>query len=168
MSEIKNVFITSSVLTNPNASSFTVFLPNFLKDVTRVELLSASYTGAVSQDVYLDVEELRSPVFNMSATATVASPTVNSSSFAVLTGMKTVVGSQVTWSSAANYSMIVDYAYPIQRLDRFTVHWTDNAGSPLSLSGESSFLLRVHTLRKNLGPTPQQRPTSRAPVRKAL
>jgi hypothetical protein len=152
--ESKNVFVTSSVLSNPSANSFTVFLPNFLKDVYKVELLSASYTaGSVAQHVYLDVEELRSPVFNMTATATVNSPTVSSSAFAVLTGMKTVTGSLINWSSAANYPVTVDYPYPIQRVDRFTVHWTDNKGSPLTLTGESSFLLRVHTLRKNMGPT---------------
>jgi hypothetical protein len=150
--ESKNVFVTSNVLPNPNLSSYTVFLPNFLKDVYKVELLSASYTaGSVGQDVYLDVEELRSPVFNMTATATVHSPTVSSSAFAVLTGMKTVTGSLINWSSAANYPVTVEYPYPIQRVDRFTVQWTDNEGRPLTLTGESSFLLRVHTLRKNMG-----------------
>ena len=139
-----NVFVTSNVLPNPNLSSYTVFLPNFLKEVYRVELLSASYTAAsVKQDVYLDVEELRSPVYNMTATATVNSPAMSASAFAVLTGMKTVTGSLINWSSSANYPVTVDYPYPIQRVDRLTVQWTDNEGRPLTMTGESSFLLRV-------------------------
>lgn len=144
--ETKNVFVTSSVLSVPSANSYTVFLPNMLKDVHRVDLLSATYNGVVTAGpVYLDVEELRSPVLNMSATANVASPSIIQSTFAVLSGMTSQGTSLMRFTSGSHYPVVVNYPYPIQRVDRFTVRWTDNKGKSLDFTGESSFLLRVHT-----------------------
>jgi hypothetical protein len=146
--EIKNVFVTSSVLSVPSANAYTVFLPNYVKDVHRVELLYARYTSSSSyKDVYLDVEELRSPVFNMNATSAVASSSPPTSAFAVLGDM-----ASGSFTSQKNYPVIVDYPFPLQKLDRLTVSWTDNKGLPLAFTGESSFMIRMYTLRRNMGP----------------
>jgi len=142
---VKNLFVTSSVLPDPSASAYVVFLPVPLKNVYRVDLLSASYSAASPvKTLYLDVEELRSPVQNMTATANVyASASPMSSAFAALTGV-----SSGSFTVGQNHTVIVTYPNPIQRVDRLTVKWTDSTGAPLTFNGESAFLLRVYSQRK--------------------
>jgi hypothetical protein len=144
--EIKNVFVTSNVLSVTNANTYTVYLPNFIKDVHRVEVsYAAYYSSATTTAVYLDIEELRSPVYTITASANTLS-SISTSAFAVLPA-----GSGRTlFNSNSNYPIAIDYPYPIQKLDRLTIKWTDQSGILIPMSGETAFLLRVFTLRKNM------------------
>ena len=155
--EVKHVFITSNVLPGGTpTNAYTVYLPNFIKDVYRVEVLYAAYyTPANGQTaLYLDIEELRSPVSAITAEANALSSShLSVSSFAVLPGPLYQASPNFTvYNSATNYPIVVDYPYPIQRLDRLTVQWTDLNGQRLAMgTNENSVLLRVHTLRRNMG-----------------
>lgn len=156
--EVKNVFITSNVLPSGTSSNaYTVYLPNFIKDVYRVEVLYAAYwTGNnISTAVYLDIEELRSPVCTITATANaMTSTSLTASTFAVLPGPVYLYSqpNYTTYNTSICYPIIVDYPYPIQKLDRLTVQWTDQTGQRIDMGTyENSVLLRVHTLRRNIG-----------------
>jgi hypothetical protein len=153
--EIKHVFVTSNVLpAGTSSNAYTVFLPNFVKDVYRVEVLYAAYwTPFVgSTAVYLDIEELRSPVCSVTATANATtSASITSSTFAVLPGPVYASSSDyTTYNVSINYPIVVDYPYPIQKLDRLTVQWTDQTGRRIDMgTHENSVMLRFYTLRRN-------------------
>jgi hypothetical protein len=157
--EVKNVFITSNILPSRNANAYTVYIPNVIKDIYRVEVTYATYNLPVSTPfVYLDIQELRSPLFNMTAIANpssytssiTASQNLSESAFAVLPGGSS---GQTFYNNASNYSIVVDYPFPIQKLDRLTVSWHSEAGPvPFPLDSETAVLLKMYTLRKNMGP----------------
>ena len=154
--EVKHVLITSNVLPGgTSTNSYTVYLPNFIKDVYRVEVLYAAYyTPTIGQTaVYLDIEELRSPVSVITAEASVTSSSLAVSTFAVLPGPVYASSSNFTvFNAAINYPIVVDYPYPIPRLDRLTVQWTDLNGQRIDMgTNENSVLLRIHTFRRNMG-----------------
>jgi hypothetical protein len=151
--EIKHVFVTSNNVPGiTNTSEYTVYLPNFIKDIVRVEVLSATYwTPKVSAGTYLDIEELRNPVAVLTASGTASLQSVSSSAFAVLPGGQ--VTGYSNYNSGTNYPFVVNYPYPLQKLDRLTVRWTDVNGTLMSMgTKDNSFLLKVYTLRQNLGP----------------
>ena len=158
--EVKNVFITSNVLTSRSANAYTVYIPNVIKDIHRVEVTYATYNLPVQTPfVYLDIQELRSPLFNMTAIANPSSYTSSGvttsqnlaeSAFAVLPGG---LSGQTFYNNASNYSIVVDYPFPIQKLDRLTVSWHSEAGPiPFPPDSETAVLLKLYTLRKNMGP----------------
>jgi len=135
-----------------------VYLPNFIKDIVRVEVLSATYwTPKVSAGTYLDIEELRNPVAVLTASGTASLQSVSSSAFAVLPGAFPFNGpftaSYGNYYSDAYYPIVVNYPYPLQKLDRLTIRWTDVSGALMNMgTNDNSFLLKVYTLRQNLGP----------------
>jgi hypothetical protein len=61
-------------------------------------------------------------------------------------------GSTKSFKKDTDYDLFVDYPYPIQKLDRLTVNWVDKNGNLVHFNGAetNSFILRFHTLRKNL------------------
>ena len=152
--EIKHVFVTSNNVPGiTNTSEYTVYLPNFIKDVVRVDVLSAVYwTPILSMGTYLDIEELRNPITSITASGTANLNSVTSSAFAILPGAIGQVPGYGLYNTGINYPISINYPYPLQKLDRLTVKWTDVNGALVDMgTNDNSFLLKVYTLRKNMG-----------------
>jgi hypothetical protein len=66
--------------------------------------------------------------------------------------MDVVSGSIKHFKKSTDFNSEVDYPYPIMKLDRLTISWTDKNGTLLSFNGaeDNCIILRFHTLRKNL------------------
>ena len=66
--------------------------------------------------------------------------------------MDVVAGGIKHFKKTSDYDFCVDYVNPIRKLDRLTVQWIDRRGKRLQFNGleDNSFMLRIHTLRKNL------------------
>ena len=122
----------------------------------------------VNDGVFLDIQELRtmynectprgSPFANMnnsnSSVINQTSSIFNSTasrSFGMIP-MDVSSGCIKRFKKQADFESQVDYTYPIQKLDRLTVSWTDKYGNLLNFNGaeDNAFILRFHTLRKNL------------------
>lgn len=56
------------------------------------------------------------------------------------------------FKKSTDYDLLIRYPYPIQKLDRLTVNWIDRNGTLVNFNGAdiNSFILRFHTLRKNM------------------
>ena len=56
------------------------------------------------------------------------------------------------FKKSTDYDLSIRYPYPIQKLDRLTVNWIDRNGNLVNFNGAdtNSFILRFHTLRKNM------------------
>ena len=107
--------------------------------------------------VFLDIVELRT-MFNECTPmgSPLASQNQNhissaSRSFGMIP-MDVPNGSTKSFKKDTDYDLFVDYPYPIQKLDRLTVNWVDKNGKLVHFNGAetNSFILRFHTLRKNL------------------
>jgi hypothetical protein len=108
----------------------------------------------VHNSVFLDIQELRT--INNSCTPqgspldTTNNNTANRS-FGLIP-LDVDSGSIKTFKKSMDFNSNVDYPYPIMKLDRLTISWTNKHGNLLSFNGaeDNSFILRFHTLRKNL------------------
>lgn len=103
--------------------------------------------------VFLDIEELRT-IFNECAAQGQPYNTNSqtaSRSFGIIP-MDVGSGCIKRFTKNTDYDNNIEYMYPIKRLDRVTVNWTDKNGQLLNFNGynDNSFLLRFHTLRRNL------------------
>ena len=102
--------------------------------------------------VFLDIQELRS---NFNECALQGAPYKGDSgasrSFGMIP-MDVASGSIKTFKKSSDFDSQIDYMYPIQKLDRLTIRWTDKNGKLLDFNGanDNSFILRFHTLRRNL------------------
>ena len=106
-----------------------------------------------NEAIFLDIKELRTP-FNEDTKAIVGdtySGQNMSRSFGMIP-MDVISGSIKRFKKTSDYDFVIDYPYPIQKLDRVTVEWVNRNGQRLSFNGaeNNSFLLRLHTLRNNL------------------
>jgi hypothetical protein len=109
-------------------------------------------------EIFLDIQELRT-LFNECAPQ--GTPNSNPSSgnfnntanrsFGMIP-MDVGSGCIKRFRKSNDFDSQVDYIYPIRKLDRLTISWTDKFGRLLSFNGaeDNSFTLRFHTLRKNL------------------
>jgi len=105
--------------------------------------------------VFLDIQELRNNT-NEDAQALVSSGSQNYATVSGSTASRTfgiipldVASGTIKWfKKYTDYDLTVDFPYPIQRLDRLTIQWTDINGNILSFNGleDNSFILRFHTL----------------------
>jgi len=122
-------------------------------------------------EVFLDIQELRtmfnecaplgSPYSTMNNTSPPSPPFVNTQSgnfngtanrsFGMIP-MDVISGTIKRFRKMNDFDSQVDYPYPLQKIDRLTISWTDKNGNLLSFNGaeDNSFTLRFHTLRKNL------------------
>jgi len=52
----------------------------------------------------------------------------------------------------SDYDLCIDYPQVLNKIDRLTVRWTDRNNDLINFNGinDNSFLLRFHTLRRNL------------------
>ena len=108
----------------------------------------------VNNSVFLDIQELRT-IYNSCTPQGSPLDTTNNNtanrSFGLIP-MDVVSGSIKHFKKSSDFNSDVDYPYPIMKLDRLTISWTDKNGTLLSFNGaeDNSFILRFHTLRKNL------------------
>lgn len=99
------------------------------------------------QGIFLDVEEFRT-LYNEDASRDGQSMR---RTFGIIP--MDVNGGQIkNFKKTSDYDMVVDYTYPIRKLDRLTINWVNRLGLPVNFNGknDNSFLLRLHTLRTNL------------------
>lgn len=99
------------------------------------------------QGIFLDIEELRT-LYNEDASRDGQSMR---RTFGIIP--MDVNGGQIkNFKKTSDYDMVVDYSYPIRKLDRLTINWVNRLGLPVNFNGknDNSFLLRLHTLRTNL------------------
>lgn len=108
---------------------------------------------APNEGVFLDIDELRT-MFNEDALAITGNTYTgqNVSRTFGLIPMDVVAGGVKHFKKTSDYDFCVDYVNPIRKLDRLTVQWIDRRGRRLQFNGleDNSFMLRIHTLRKNL------------------
>ena len=108
----------------------------------------------VNNSVFLDIQELRTIYNNCTPQGSPLDTTNNNTanrSFGLIP-MDVCSGSIKHFRKTSDFNSEVDYPYPIMKLDRLTISWTDKNGTLLSFNGaeDNSFILRFHTLRKNL------------------
>lgn len=134
-----------------NSNTYTLHLTNPIRNVSRVELVSAfiNTNGLSNTQVFLDVLELRSP-FHIDARKIGAGGTPSgntaSGSFAVIP--LDAGGGVKFFSESKDYKIDVTYPSRIDRLDRLTVSWLDINGMPvtgLNNTTGTGFVLRVYT-----------------------
>jgi hypothetical protein len=105
-------------------------------------------------EVFLDIQELRT-MYNECAPQGAPLGTTNNNTANRAFGMipmDVVSGTIKRFRKMNDFDSQVDYTYPLQKIDRLTISWTDKNGNLLSFNGaeDNSFTLRFHTLRKNL------------------
>ena len=108
----------------------------------------------VNDGVFLDIQELRS-IFNECAPQGAPYGNANSQNASRSFGMIPMdVGSGCIkkFKKMNDFDSQIDYIYPIQKLDRLTIRWTDKNNNLLNFNGanDNAFILRFHTLRRNL------------------
>jgi hypothetical protein len=108
----------------------------------------------VNNSVFLDIQELRTIYNNCTPQGDPLNTTNNNTSTRSfgLIPMDVSSGCIKHFKKSGDFNSEVDYPYPIMKLDRLTISWTDKNGNLLSFNGaeDNSFILRFHTLRKNL------------------
>ena len=107
------------------------------------------------QGIFLDIHELRTQ-FNEDAKALTGSKGTysgkNVSRTFGLIPMDVSAGSVKYFKKSNDYDFCVEYVNPIRKLDRLQIDWVDRHGDIINFNGveNNSFMLRFHTLRKNL------------------
>ncbi len=134
-----------------NSNTYTVFLTNPIRNVSRVELVSAfiNTSGLSNTHVFLDIEEFRTP-FHLDARklGSGGTPTGNTA-----TGSFAMIPLDVTngvkyFKSGADYAIDATFPSRIDRLDRLTISWLDINGLPvtgLNNTTGTGCVLRIHT-----------------------
>lgn len=108
----------------------------------------------INEGVFLDIHELRT---NFNECAAFGRPFSDSSSLTASRSfgfipMNVASSCIKVFTPGTDFENKVDYVYPIQKLDRLTIRWTDKSGQLLNFNGmnDNSIILKFHTLRKNL------------------
>ena len=109
-----------------------------------------------NEGIFLDIEELRTQ-YNEDAVGLdggslgTYSGHNMSRSFGLIP-MDVVSGSIKRFKKTSDFDFCIEYTRPIEKLSRLTVRWVDKNGQIVDFNGlnDNSFLLRCHTLRKNL------------------
>jgi hypothetical protein len=133
--------------TTPYADNLRYINKHFIKSQYVVDMNALN-------EIFLDIQELRT-MFNECAPQGSPIGTTNNNtanrSFGMIP-MDVISGTIKRFRKMNEFDSQVDYLYPIQKLDRLTVNWTDKNGRLLNFNGaeDNSFTLRFHTLRKNL------------------
>jgi hypothetical protein len=141
------VLVTSATVAVTPAATVPLYSDNLTyKDKN---FIVSPFMGNINTDdmIFLDIEELRTPV-NQEAVI-LSGNTVTGRSMTRTFGIIPLDGPNGTvkkFSSASDYSLDIQYPYPIQQLDRLTVSWVDKNGAKVNFNGnnDNSFLLRLH------------------------
>lgn len=136
------------------ASSNNPAYNNNLRYTGKYYLVSPTLANLNAYDgVFLDIEELRS-IFN--ECCPMGQPNNQSSqnasrSFGMIP-LDVSSGCIKKFKKCTDYDAKIDYMYPIRKLDRLTIRWTDKYNNLLNFNGyeDNTFILRLHTLRQNL------------------
>jgi len=132
----------------PMANSYVVYLTNPIRNVTRVELISAMLPDILtSQYVTLDITELRTP-YNQSATDKASNCSTVNGAFAIVP----IKVSATTDFYSQNYLISVDYPSRIDLLDKLTINWYSPDGASLPDVDPNKFILRIHTEKVPVDP----------------
>jgi hypothetical protein len=134
-----------------NSNTYSVYLTNPIRNVSRVELVSAfiNTSGLSNTHVFLDVQELRTP-FHVDARklGVGGTPSGNTASGSFAMIPIDVVNGVKYFKETGDYKIDVKFPSRIDRLDRLTVSWIDINGSPVTGLNDATgtgFVLRVHT-----------------------
>ena len=109
-----------------------------------------------NEGIFLDVEELRT-IFNEDAksitgdgSGTYSGKNI-SRSFGLIS-MDVNSGEIKNFKKNSDYDLCIEYPQVLNKIDRLTVRWTDRHNELINFNGidDNSFLLRFHTLRRNL------------------
>lgn len=134
-----------------NCNTYSVHLTNPIRNVSRVELVSAfiNTSGLSNTYVFLDIQELRTPFHvdarKLGAGGTPSGNTANSS-FAMIP--LDVVNGVKYFKETGDYRIDVNFPSRIERLDRLTISWLGINGLPLTGLNDATgtgCILRVHT-----------------------
>lgn len=105
------------------------------------------------EGIFLDIEELRTPYTEdaKSITGNTYSGQNVTRTFGLIP-MDANGGDIKNFKKSADYDFSVEYTNPIRKLDRLTVKWVNRFRQLVNFNGfdDNSFLLRFHTLRKNM------------------
>lgn len=135
-----------------NSNTYTLYLTNPIRNVSRVELVSAfiNTSGISNTFCFLDILELRTP-FHGDATklSSNGAPVGNtaSSSFAMIP-LDVTPGTVKFFKETGDFKIEGNYPSRIDRLDRLTVSWLDINGRSLTGLNNTTgtgFILRCHT-----------------------
>lgn len=114
--------------------------------------------------IFLDIEELRTN-FNIDAKKVLApSGTYSSENINKVFGFIPLdVSSGDIKTFNKDYEYIIDYPYPIRKLDKLTITWYNKDGRIINFNGfnDNSFILKFYTTRENfplIGPTDTKLP----------
>ena len=109
-----------------------------------------------NEGVFLDVEELRT-IFNEDAKSITgdSSGTYSGKNISRSFGLISIdvnSGEIKNFKKNSDYDLCIDYPQVLNKIDRLTVRWTDRNNDLINFNGinDNSFLLRFHTLRRNL------------------
>ncbi len=127
----------------PLYASNAAYPQNFLKSTN---IVNTPDVGVL----LLDIMELRSPVM-YTGTFSNCYGSFGFNPFAVIP-VDVESGKYINYKKTSWFDFEIEYPYPIERLDRLTVRWTDVNNKLVSFNGveENYFILRLHTLRRNM------------------
>jgi hypothetical protein len=145
--------ITSSLVNTTLYGNLAVYSDSTLyrgKEIVKSDTIVNLHPN---EGIFLDIEEFRTEFTEdarkIENTQTYAvSGNSMRNSFGIIP-MDVNGGSIKRFKKTSDYDMVIDYAYPINRLERLTVRWIDKNGNLVNFNGanDNSFVLRLHTLR---------------------
>ena len=143
---------TVAVQTDTNLPRFsdnsTYLDQDFVRSTTLVDLNP-------NEGVFLDIKELRTSFNEQGLKVSGSNGTYSGQNMTRSFGMipMDVSGGAIKrFKKTSDFDFGIDYPYPIQTIDRLSVEWIDKDGQLLDFNGlnDNSFLLRFHTLRRNI------------------
>ena len=129
-------------------TSVTEALNNNIRDTGKYYVKSATLTNiSINEGVFLDIEELRTTQNEdaMSITSDTYSGQNIRNTFGYIP-MDVNPGNIKRFKKMSDYDFVVDYSYPIPKIDRLSIRWLDKQGRSLVFNGidDNSFLLRFY------------------------
>ena len=148
--EVYNIQVSSV-----GAIQNTAYVTNFntpLKNIVRAELVTASIPCNTSNVVYIVVDELSSKFTDFAnaqgGTLSSAISSVLRNSFGAMYNEDTASRPRITYYN--RYPIVVDFMYPIQRLEKLSIKLYDQNGQLITDQGENFFTFRFICNRKNM------------------
>lgn len=135
-----------------NSNTYTLFLTNPIRNVSRVELVSAfiNTSGLSNTYVFLDVAELRTPFHQDARQVGVTSGVSGNTatySFAQIP-LDVPAGTVKVFKESSDYKIEASYPSRIDRLSQLTISWVDNQGrvvKGLNDTTGTGCVLRIYT-----------------------
>lgn len=159
-----NTMIPSTVPPAWTAVPNPQILPVFVDNTTYVNQNYIRSTTIAdlnpNEGVFLDIHELRTQYneqgLKIGGTDGTFSGQNMSRSFGMIP-MDVSGGFIKRFKKTSDFDFTIDYPYPLQKIDRLTIDWIDKDGRRLDFNGlnDNSFLLRFHTLRRNICSVPR-------------